>query len=135
MPTRFLHDCRRTAARNPPAPDVRSHATWPQSWIQREHWEFETHRLFTLLAERDERRAMMVTSNLVFSQWDRIFRDQMATAAAIDRLVHHAVVLEFDVPSFRTDPSRPTSPPSPPPVPRGRPPGPLLPLRRRPASS
>ena len=45
--------------------------------------------------------------------------DQMATAAAIDRLVHHAVVLEFDVPSFRTDPSRPTSPPSPPPVPRG----------------
>ena len=35
----------------------------------------------------------MVTSNLVFSQWDRIFRDEMATAAAIDRLVHHAVVL------------------------------------------
>ena len=95
----------------------------------------EAEVLFTLLAERYERRSMMVTSNLVFSQWDRIFRDQMATAAAIDRLVHHAVVLEFDVPSFRTDPSRPTSPPSPPPVPRGRPPGPLLPRRRRPASS
>ena len=46
MPTRFLHDCRRTAARNPPAPDVRRHATLPQSWIQRENWEFETHRLF-----------------------------------------------------------------------------------------
>ena len=83
----------------------------------------EAEVLFTLLAERYERRSVMVTSNLVFSQWDRIFRDQMATAAAIDRLVHHAVVLEFDVPSFRTDPSRPTSPPSPPPVPRGRPPG------------
>ena len=110
----------------------------------------EAEVLFTLLAERCSRaptkprccsrcspsaRSMMVTSNLVFSQWDRIFRDQMATAAAIDRLVHHAVVLEFDVPSFRTDPSRPTSPPSPPPVPRGRPPGPLLPRRRRPASS
>ena len=95
----------------------------------------EAEVLFTLLAERYERRSVMVTSNLVFSQWDRIFRDQMATAAAIDRLVHHAVVLEFDVPSFRTDPSRPTSPPSPPPVPRGRPPGPLLPRRRRPASS
>ena len=54
---------------------------------------------------------VMVTSNLVFSQWDRIFRDQMATAAAIDRLVHHAVVLEFDVPSYRTDPSRRKSPP------------------------
>ena len=96
----------------------------------------EAEVLFTLLAERYERRSVMVTSNLVFSQWDRIFRDQMATAAAIDRLVHHSVVLEFDVPSFRTDPSRPTSPaPSPPPARRGRPPGPLLPRRRRPASS
>ena len=95
----------------------------------------EAEVLFTLLAER-ERRSVMVTSNLVFSQWDRIFRDQMATAAAIDRLVHHSVVLEFDVPSFRTDPSRPkSSPPSQPPAPRGRPPGPLLPRRRRPAGS
>ena len=48
----------------------------------------EAEVLFTLLAERYERRSVMVTSNLVFSQWDRIFRDQMATAAAIDRLVH-----------------------------------------------
>ena len=45
VPTRFLHDCRRTAARNPPAPDVRRHATLPQSGIQRENWEFETHRI------------------------------------------------------------------------------------------
>ena len=44
VPTRFLHECRRTAARNPPAPDVRRHATVPQSWMQRENWEFETHR-------------------------------------------------------------------------------------------
>ena len=69
--------------------------------------------LFTLLAERYERRSVMVTSNLVFSQWDRIFRDQMATAAAIDRLVHHAVVLEFDVTSYRTDRSRRKAPPAP----------------------
>ena len=96
----------------------------------------EAEVLFTLLAERYERRSVMVTSNLVFSQWDRIFRDQMATAAAIDRLVHHSVVLEFDVPSYRTDPSRPVSPsPSPPPASRGRPRGPLLPRRRRAASS
>ncbi len=76
----------------------------------------EAEVLFTLLAERYERRSVMVTSNLVFSQWDRIFRDQMATAAAIDRLVHHAVVIEFDVPSYRTDRSRPKSPlaPAPP---------------------
>ncbi len=63
------------------------------------------------------RRSVMVTSNLVFSQWDPIFRDQMATAAAIDRLVHHAVVIEFDVPSYRTDRSRRKSPPAP--APRG----------------
>jgi DNA replication protein DnaC len=92
----------------------------------------EAEVLFTLLAERYERRSVMVTSNLIFSQWDRIFRDQMATAAAIDRLVHHAVLLEFDVPSYRTDRSRP-SPPAPAPKPsrRGRAAGPLLPKRRR----
>ena len=56
-----------------------------------------------LLAERYERRSVFITSNLIFAQWDRIFRDQMATAAAIDRLVHHSVLLEFDVPSFRTE--------------------------------
>jgi DNA replication protein DnaC len=90
----------------------------------------EAEVLFTLLAERYERRSVMVTSNLVFSQWDRIFRDQMATAAAIDRLVHHAVILEFDVPSYRTDRSRP-APPTPSPPQRRRSPGPLLPKRRR----
>jgi len=90
----------------------------------------EAEVLFTLLAERYERRSVMVTSNLVFSQWDRIFRDQMATAAAIDRLVHHAVMLEFDVPSYRTDRSRPPTPPAPVPAPGPRRPGPLLPKRR-----
>src|SRR5262249_39746129 len=63
----------------------------------------EAEVLFTLLAERYERRSVLLTSNLVFGQWDRIFRDQMATAAAIDRLVHHAVLVEFDVASYRTD--------------------------------
>ncbi len=58
--------------------------------------------LFTLMAERYERRSMLITSNLVFSQWDRIFKDPMTTAAAIDRLVHHSVILEFDVESYRT---------------------------------
>ena len=58
--------------------------------------------LFTLIAERYERRSMLITSNLVFSEWERIFKDPMATAAAINRLVHHAVILEFNVPSYRT---------------------------------
>ena len=92
----------------------------------------EAEVLFTLLAERYERRSVMVTSNLVFSEWDRIFKDKMATAAAIDRLVHHAVILEFDGPSYRTDRSR-TATKAPPPDSsrRRRPPGPLVSRRRR----
>ena len=59
--------------------------------------------LFTLLAELYERRSLIITSNLVFSDWERIFGNPMATAAAIDRVVHHSVILEFDVPSYRSD--------------------------------
>jgi DNA replication protein DnaC len=58
--------------------------------------------LFTFLAERYERRSVMITSNLVFSKWDKIFKDPMTTMAAIDRLVHHATILEFDGESVRT---------------------------------
>ena len=62
----------------------------------------EAEVLFTLIAERYERRSLGISSNLVFSEWDKIFPNPMATAAAADRIVHHAVVLEFDVPSYRT---------------------------------
>jgi len=62
----------------------------------------EVEVLFTLMAERYERRSLMITSNLVFSEWDQIFQNPMTTAAAVDRLVHHSVILEFDVPSYRT---------------------------------
>ena len=57
--------------------------------------------LFTFLAERYERRSVLITSNLVFSEWARIFKDPMTTAAAIDRLIHHAVILEMAGPSVR----------------------------------
>jgi DNA replication protein DnaC len=63
----------------------------------------EAEILFTLMAERYERKSILITSNLVFSEWDRIFRNVMTTAAAIDRLVHHSVILEFDVASFRSE--------------------------------
>ena len=63
----------------------------------------ETAVLFTLMSERYERRSMVITSNLVFSQWDQIFKNPMTTASAIDRVVHHSVILEFDVPSYRTE--------------------------------
>lgn len=69
-------------------------------YVQQAAEEIEV--LFTLMAERYERRSMLITSNLVFSEWDRIFKNPMTTAAAVDRLVHHSVILEFDVPSFRT---------------------------------
>ena len=62
----------------------------------------ESEVLFTLIVERHERRSLSITSNLVFSQWDDIFANPIATAAANDRVVHHSVILEFDVPSYRT---------------------------------
>jgi DNA replication protein DnaC len=70
-------------------------------YVQQDAAEAEV--LFTLLAERYERRSLVITSNLVFSQWEQIFRNPMATAAAIDRIVHHSVILEFDVASYRTE--------------------------------
>ena len=57
--------------------------------------------LFSFLAERYERRSVLITSNLIFSQWDKIFQDPMTTACAIDRLVHHAVILELSGESYR----------------------------------
>lgn len=70
-------------------------------YIQQDRDEMEV--LFTFLAERYERRSVVITSNLVFSQWDRIFKDPMTTAAAIDRIVHHAVILELAGPSIREE--------------------------------
>lgn len=63
----------------------------------------ETDVLFTLLSERYETRSLLITSNLPFSGWDSIFKDQMTTHAAIDRLVHHAAILELNAPSYRAE--------------------------------
>lgn len=68
-------------------------------YVQQDREEMEV--LFTLLAERYERRSVLLTSNLVFSQWDQIFKDPLTTAAAVDRVVHHAVILELPIPSYR----------------------------------
>jgi DNA replication protein DnaC len=70
-------------------------------YVQQSRDEMEV--LFTFLAERYERRSVIITSNLVFSEWNRIFQDPMTTAAAIDRLVHHAVILELSGTSVRAD--------------------------------
>jgi DNA replication protein DnaC len=72
-------------------------------YVQQSREEMEV--LFTFLAERYERRTVMLSSNLVFSKWDQIFKDPMTTMAAVDRLVHHAIILEFDGETLR-DPAR-----------------------------
>jgi len=111
-------------------------------YVQQSREEMEV--LFTLLAERYERGSVMITSNLPFSKWESIFKDPMTTAAAIDRLVHHSVILELNVSSYRLEQAQRTqqtpdeppapdapappdsdpqdSPPQPPKKRRGRPP-------------
>lgn len=73
-------------------------------YVQQSRDEMEV--LFTLLAERYERGSVMITSNLPFSKWEAIFKDPMTTAAAVDRLVHHSVILELNLPSYRLDASQ-----------------------------
>lgn len=70
-------------------------------YVQQGRDEMEV--LFTLLAERYERGSVLLTSNLPFSGWESIFKDPMTTAAAIDRLVHHSVILELNLPSYRAE--------------------------------
>jgi len=70
-------------------------------YVQQNRDEMEV--LFTLLAHRYERGSILLTSNLVFSDWERIFKDPMTTAAAIDRLVHHSVILELNMSSYRME--------------------------------
>jgi DNA replication protein DnaC len=70
-------------------------------YVQQSREEMEV--LFTFLADRYERGSLMITSNLPFSKWEQIFKDPMTTAAAIDRLVHHSVILELNVDSYRME--------------------------------
>ncbi len=72
-------------------------------YVQQSREEMEV--LFTFLAERYERRSVAITSNLVFSEWSQIFKDPLTTAAAIDRVVHHATIVEFgpDMTSYRAE--------------------------------
>jgi DNA replication protein DnaC len=70
-------------------------------YVQQSREEMEV--LFTLLAERYERASVCLTSNLPFSKWEQIFKDAMTAAAAIDRLVHHSVIVELNVTSYRAE--------------------------------
>lgn len=68
-------------------------------YIQQNEEEMEV--LFQVLADRYEQASIMITSNLPFSKWDQIFKNPMTTAAAVDRLVHHCVILEMNHESYR----------------------------------
>lgn len=63
--------------------------------------EAETSVLFELIAHRYERRSLLITANQPFSQWNHIFADDMMTVAAVDRLVHHALIVEIHTDSYR----------------------------------
>lgn len=79
-------------------------------YVQQSREEMEV--LFTFFAERYERRSMIITSNLVFSAWDKIFKDPLTTAAAIDRVVHHSHIVEFgrEITSMRAEEARRRNP-------------------------
>jgi DNA replication protein DnaC len=76
-------------------------------YVQQSREEMEV--LFTFLSERYERHSLVITSNLVFSEWDKIFKDPLTTAAAIDRVVcnqvAHSIIIEFgrDIQSMRME--------------------------------
>jgi DNA replication protein DnaC len=70
-------------------------------YVQQNREEMEV--LFTFFAERYEHGSVLLTSNLPFSKWEQIFRDPMTTAAVIDRLVHHSVIVELNLPSYRAE--------------------------------
>jgi len=70
-------------------------------YVQQSREEMEV--LFTFMADRYEQGSLMITSNLPFSRWEQIFKDPMTTAAAIDRLVHHSIILELNIDSYRME--------------------------------
>jgi hypothetical protein len=96
-----LHSCNSTRRRSNQARGRHAQDSSPL-----DSWSFCVlfrSTVFTLLAERYERGSVLLTSNLPFSKWEGIFKDAMTTAAAIDRLVHHCVILELNIPSYRME--------------------------------
>jgi len=69
------------------------------SYVRRD--QTETTVLFELIAERYERKSIALTANQPFSEWHQVFPEPAMTVAAIDRLVHHATILEMNVESYR----------------------------------
>jgi DNA replication protein DnaC len=70
-------------------------------YVQQSREEMEV--LFTLIADKYERGSLMLSSNLPFSKWEKIFKSPMVTVAAIDRLVHHSIIIELNLDSYRLE--------------------------------
>ena len=66
-----------------------------------ESTQAETSVLFELISARYERRSLLITANQPFGEWGKVFSDQAMTLAAVDRIVHHATILEMNVDSYR----------------------------------
>jgi len=77
------------------------------SYVRRD--QAETSVLFELISERYEHRSIAITANTPFSQWGDVFVDTAMTLAAVDRLVHHATILEMNVESYRRRHAQETS--------------------------
>ena len=69
------------------------------SYVHKDH--AETSVLFELIGARYERRSMLITANQPFADWNKVFPDHAMMIAAIDRLVHHSIIFEMNVESFR----------------------------------
>ncbi len=69
------------------------------AYVQKD--QAETSVLFELISARYERRSMMITANQPFGDWNKVFPDETTAVAAVDRLVHHATILEMNVESYR----------------------------------
>ena len=69
------------------------------SYVQKS--QAETSVIFELISARYERRSILITANQPFGAWDAIFPDPAMTVAAIDRLVHHSIILEMNTDSYR----------------------------------
>jgi len=69
------------------------------SYVHKDH--AETSVLFELIGARYERRSLLITANQPFAEWNKVFPDQAMMIAAIDRLVHHSIIFEMNVESYR----------------------------------
>jgi len=76
-------------------------------YVQQSREEMEV--LFTLISDKYERGSLMLSSNLPFSKWEKIFKSPMVTVAAIDRLVHHSIIIELNLDSYRLEEAKKSS--------------------------